>query len=444
LKVFPKQSDPGENMYKFIKNFLKPKEPEKLSLLFDAIPAWLDEREKTSRVLLETETKVPIQNIRNATAQLQHIVNSIADAEHDPAIHPKLKSIAKNSLPLFVKAMNASLSKDLPDDIEGFYSGAVECVKGCLNSTRGQGRYLQVVFPEEMKAVKTGIDAIGREMNAITTSLTTYRKQKDLITKIRTLYDALLDIRIDTEKSIEKDKRITTRIAEITYRLTGIEKELRDLSSDAGMKEVDEKKSALAEIEKKRDEQIRAYTALSMAAAHVFRKAEKIATKQRHATDVSALRHTIDLLSDHTAPDSKDLASALATACPVAQRMIEAGEILLKNKEERAIFSDTGRFSNELCAICTNIITHELAGKRVQDSLSSDPVLVRMNSLEREKTQLEYMLGKEHQFRKDLAEWSEKTQGRIPALIEELHKKIEEIGGGSVQLQIDGQFPGRE
>jgi hypothetical protein len=124
--------------------------------------------------------------------------------------------------------------------------------------------------------------------------------------------------------------------------------------------------------------------------------------------------------------------------------MIEAGEIILKNKEERAIFSDTGRFSNELCAICTNIMTHELAGKRVQDALSSDPVLVRMNSLEREKTQLEYMLGKEHQFRKDLAEWSEKTQGRIPALIEELNKKIEEIGGGSVQLQIDGLFPVRE
>jgi hypothetical protein len=431
-------------MYKFIKDFLKPKEPEKFPLSFDAIPAWIDEHEKTSRVSLETETQVPIQNIRNATAQLQHIVNGIADAEHDPAIHPKLKSIAKNSLPLFVKAMNASLSKDFPDDIEGFYSAAVECVKGCLNSTRGQGRYLQAVLPEEMKAVKTGIDVIGREMNTITASLTTYRKQKALMNTIQTLYDALLDIRIDSEKSIEKDKRITSRIGEITHRLMCIENELRDLSSDASMREVDEKKSALADMEKKREEQIRIYTALSMAAAHVFRKAEKIATKQRHATDISALRHTIDLLSDHTAPDSKDLASALTIAFPVAQRMIESGEIVLKNKEERAIFSDTGRFCTELCAICSNITTQELAGRKVQDSLSSDPVLVRMNSLEREKTQLEYMLGKEHQSRKDLAEWSEKTQGRIPALIEELHKKIEEIGGGSVQLQIDGPFLVRE
>jgi hypothetical protein len=96
-----------------------------------------------------------------------------------------------------------------------------------------------------------------------------------------------------------------------------------------------------------------------------------------------------------------------------------------------------------MCTICTDIITQGLACKSVQDSLSSHPVLVRINSLEREKTQLEYMLGKEHQSRKDLAEWSEKTQERIPALTEELHKKIEEIGGGSVQLQTDNSIPVR-
>jgi hypothetical protein len=435
---------PVKNMYKFIKGLLKQKEPEKRILAFDAVPAWLDDHEKSSRVSLETETNQPIKNIRNAMAQLQHIVNGIADAEHDPAIHPKLKSIARNSLPLFVKAMNASLSKELPEDIEGFYAAAAECVKGCLNSTRGQGRYLQVVFPEEMKAVKNGIDAIGRELNTITASLASYRKQKSLVDTIRTVYTALSDIRIDAEKSLEKDKRISTRITEITHRITGIEKELTDLTSDPGMKEVDEKKSELYEIEKKRDERIRTYTALSMTAAHVFRKAEKIATKQQHPAEISTLRHTVNLLSDHKPPETDDLASALTSSFPVVQRMIGAGEIVLKNKEERAIFSDTGRFCAEMCAICTEILNEELAGKHVQDSLSSNPVLTMMNSLEREKTQLEYMLGKEHQSRKDLAEWNGKNLAKIPVLTGELHKKIGEIGGGSVQLQIDDSIPVRE
>jgi len=424
-------------MYKFIKDLLKKKEPERVVLSFTAALAWLDECEKTSRTLLDSETGTPTQNIRNASAQLQHIINGIADAEHDPAIHPKLKSITKNSLPLFVKAMNASLSKELPEDIEAFYTAAVECVKGCLNSTRGQGRYLQAVFPDEMKAVKNGIDTMGHEINTITASLARYQKQKALIDTARSLHDALYDIQVDSKKSLEKDRRITTRISEITQRLDCIEKELVELPSDAKMKEVNEKKSLLADREKNRDERIRSYTALSMTASHVFRKAEKIATKQKQSAEISNLRHTIELLSDHAAPDITELASALTVSFPIAHRMIDAGEIILKNKEERAIFSDTGRFSSDIVTLCMDILTHEMACKSAQEALATHPVLTRINALEREKIQLVSMLSKEHQSQKDLAEWSEKARAQIPTLGDELNKKIEEIGGGSVQLQAD-------
>jgi hypothetical protein len=424
-------------MYKFIKDLLKKKEPEKFVLSLNAVPAWLDEHDKSSRISLENESRLPIQNIRNASAQLQNIINGIADAEHDPAIHPKLKSIAKNSLPLFVKAMNASLSKELPEDIEGFYSAAVESVKGCLNSTRGQGRYLQVVFPEEMKAVKTGIDAIGREINTITALLAKYQKQKAMVSSARSLHDALYDIRVDSRKFLEKDQRITTRISEFTQRINSIEKELRDLQSDAGMREINGKKLLLADAEKKLDDLVRTYTALSMTASHVFRKAEKIATKQKQTTESSNLRHIIGLLSDHAAPDTNDLTSALAKTFPITERMIEAGEIILKNKEERAIFSDTGRFSTEMIDICADIITQEKDCKNAHEALLFHPVLTKINSLEREKTQLASMLSKEHQSQKDLAEWRVKMQQKIPTLTEELNKKIEEIVGGSVQLQFD-------
>jgi hypothetical protein len=424
-------------MYKFIKDLLKKKEPEKLVVPLDAVPALLDEREKALRLLLETETHIPVENIRNATAQLQHIVNGIAGAEHDPAIHPKLKSIAKNSLPLFVKAMNSSLKKDLPEGIEEFYAASVESVKGCLNSTRGQGRYLQAVFPEEMKAVKTGIDAIGHEINTITASLSRFQKQKALILAALSLHDALYDLRIDFRKSLEKDLRIANRIRDTMDRISSIDKDLAELSSDAKMQEVKDKKLYLSGVEMKRDELVRTYTALSMTASHVFRKAEKIAAKQKLSPVISNLRHTIDLLSDHTAPDTKELASALIAAFPVAQRMIDSGDIILKNKEERAIFSDTGKFSNDIFSLCKEIMVQEMAYKNAQDELGSHPVLMRINSLEREKNQLVSMLQKEHQSKKDLAEWSEKTVVKIPALAEELNQKLIEIVGGSVQLQAD-------
>jgi hypothetical protein len=126
---------------------------------------------------------------------------------------------------------------------------------------------------------------------------------------------------------------------------------------------------------------------------------------------------------------------------PVVQRMI--GGIVLRTGKN-AQFSLTRKVLYRNVRHLRKSSTEELAGKRVQDSLSSNPVLTMMNSLEREKTQREYMLGKELQSRKDLAEWNAKNLAKIPVLTGELRKKIGEMGGGSVQLQIDDSIPVRE
>ena len=426
-------------MGNFLERLFGKKEPEVFTISIGAVPEWLSGREKTARSTLLSETGETQQKIRDAILKLQQITNTVAQAEQDPAIHPKLKSIAKNSLPLFVKAMNASLAKELPDEVEEFYPAAVECLKSCLNSTRGQGRYLQAVFPEEMKTVKSGIDAIGREINEITASLARYRKEKTLIDAALSLHTALLDISEDIQKADEKDKRITLRVTEMTDRITAIDKELQAIPADEKVTEITVLKAALLEAKNRRDAAIRTNAALSMTASHVFRKAEKIAIRQKHPSEISLLRHTMELLSDHTVPDTQDLAAALAAACPVAERMIAAGEIALKNKEERAIFSDTTQFSADICASCSGLVLQEESCRIAEEKLVSHPLLVKIHSLEREKAQLETMLKKEDLTRVELKEWREKTREKIPKLSEELTKKIENIIGGGVQLQIDDQ-----
>ena len=426
-------------MHNFLTKLFGKKEPEIFTIGMGAVPAWLNGREKTARSTLLSETGETQKKIRDAILNLQQITNAVAGAEQDPEIHPKLKSIAKNSLPQFVKAMNASLAKELPDDVEEFYPAAVESLKSCLNSTRGQGRYLQAVFPEEMKAVKSGIDAIGHEINDITASLGRYRKEKNLMDAALSLHTALLDINAEIQKAEEKDKRISLRITEMTDRIAAIEKELQAFPADERMIEVNTLKTALLEVENRRDAAIRINAALSMTASHVFRKAEKIAVRQKHPSEISVLRNTMELLSDHSVPDTGDLASALSAACPVAERMIAAEEISLKNKEERAIFSDTKQFSADICASCSDLGMLEEACRIAEIKLASHPLLARVHSLEREKTQLEIMLGKENQARIELKEWLQKTQEKIPKLSEELTKKMEDMVGGGVQLQIDDQ-----
>ncbi|MGB9176573.1 MAG: hypothetical protein WCB46_07555, partial [Methanoregula sp.] len=401
--------------------------------------AWLNGREQTARSTLLLETGETQKKILEAILKLQQITNTLAQAEQAPELHPKLKSIAKNSLPQFVKVMNASLAKKLPDETEEFYLAAVECLKSCLNNIRGQGRYLQAVFPDEMKAIQSGIDIMGREVNGFTASLARYRKEKNLVDTALALHTALLDINADMQKAEEKDKRITLRITEMTDRIAAIEKELQALPGDERMVEVNLLKKTVLETENRRDTAIRTNAALSMTASHVFRKAEKIAVRQKRPSEVSILRQTMELLSDHRVPDTRDLASALAAACPVTERMIAAQEISLKNKDERAIFSDTQQFSTDICASCADLGLQEEACRIAEDNLESHPLLVRAHSLEREKAQLDTMLVKENQARVELKEWLVKTREKIPGLSEELRKKIEEIEGGSVQLQMNDQ-----
>jgi hypothetical protein len=191
-------------MYDFIKKILNPKKPAPVDIAFSSIPTWVAEREKNARRVLEETAKAPMQKIRNSAAQLQHIVNSISGSEHDPALHPKLKAVAKNSLPLYVKAMNATLAKPLSEEIELFYTDAVECLKSSLKSNSGQGRYLQVVFPEELKAVKMAVDAMGREMNILTAALATYQKEKAAIGEVSALHQSVMDMQEDIDRSLEK------------------------------------------------------------------------------------------------------------------------------------------------------------------------------------------------------------------------------------------------
>ena len=429
-------------MYDFIKKLVSPKKPEPVVIAFTTIPAWADEREKNARTALEEAAKAPMQNIRNAAAQLQHIVNGLSGADQDPAIHPKLKSVAKNSLPLYIKAMNASLAKTLSDDIEAFYTDAAECLKSSLNSNRGQGRYLQAVFPEEMRSVKAGIDTIGRELNLLTAALATYRKQKGELDAVSALYHALIDMREDEEKSCEKERRISARIAGITSRIEAIGREETDLASDDERnRAVNDCRSALAEKEKTRDAITRNYAALSMTASHVFRKAEKIAAKQHNTGDVASFRQAIGILSHHTIPDTTELFTALTAACPIAHRMIEAADIPLKNREEREIFSDTDQFCTIMCRLCTALITCDEECRNAEHSLSTHALVVRVNALSREKTQLNAMLEKERQQSRDIVQWKAKTNDRIPSVTEELRKKIERIVGESVQLQADTNAP---
>jgi hypothetical protein len=281
---------------------------------------------------------------------------------------------------------------------------------------------------------------MGREINTVTGHLAKYRREMQDIASVRLTYATVMDLKTDFNTSADKDRRISQRISEITRRLEAIETEETALAGDDRQAIVAAKKHELSTIVKARDEVARSYSAHSMTASHVFRKAEKIAARQHHTSEIAMLDRAMDLLSSHEIPDGSQLAEVLSAACPIAERMITAGDIILKNKEERIIFSDIPQFCATIRETCLELATREEEVRHTENALATDPLLMKIGSLAREKAHLKTMLEKERLAKQDIEDWRAKTREKIPVLTEELRKKMESMEE-NVQIQINDQMP---
>lgn len=428
-------------MRDLLKKIFGTPKPAPQVLPYAGMPAWLDRQEEAACKELASGILGPMADIRNAIAHLQLHLATLAGAEHDPVMHPKLKTIAKNSLPQFVRAMKSSTAKELPDDPEEFYTAAAECVNNCLLAIRGPGRYLQAIFPEETKLIRLAVDEMGRGINTVNPLLAAYRKRTAEIRSARAIMEEIGSLREDYARSEERAGRMQARITEYMERSAAIETELANLPQDSAMHEIEELKQELADLVRQRDEAMRTYSSLSMTASHVIRKAEKLAARDHHAPEVSALRTAMEMLSDHDLPAPELLDTRLAAACPVIVQMTDAGQIALKNKEERAMFSDTPRFRSEIGAACTLLRSLEERCHQAESALASHRITVSMQSLAREKAQLAVMLAREKEVLSDLTEWQTKTMEHIPALYTDLRNRITVLSLETLVLVEYGTLP---
>jgi len=428
-------------MLKFIRNLIRPGEKKPLAIRFDELPAWLENRRLEAESLFDQATTTDRGEIRAAAEQLSRVIGILLAAQFNEEIHPTLKSIAQKSLPLYTKAIEAALEKPLPEEPGQFYDAAAELLKACINSANAQGKYLRTVFPDEMKAVSACVATIGRSVNAMNGPLGAYRAGAGSISEAVRIHAALSDIGEDIAKSREKEKRMAGRIRELNERIAGCERTLADLEHKRSVKELAGREQEIALLTGERDQTVRRYAALSMTAAHVLRKAEKVARRQQKPLDERAIQRAIALLSHHTVPDSEELVSALAAAYLPAKQMIDAGELALKNKEERSLFSSPEGFSSEVQTLCTAFSRQAAACEAAEREFSSHPVIARHADLTRERKQLFDTLAKEKQACRELVHWRDELAKKVPLLREQLLKMVGGISGSDVQIHYPDDAP---
>ena len=417
--------------------FGPPKESEDVECALGELPALLDSREKEiSRTLIE-KTQKQRNTIRDLRSSLKELVKDLTSKEREEAYHPKLETIAKNTLPLFERAMFSSLSKDLPEDPDLFYLAATESLKGCVKSLSGQGRYLRGVFPEEMKEIRETVYQIGREMNAMTPAIAEARKQREVLSMVR--------IDLSRLNSAEKEKKRNTDEITLlrgeTVRETGdidrLSERIKAINEaiDQGSLRVQQEELATAKSEFLEKEM--ALQADLAVVAHVFRKAEKVLGRTIGTASVKDIESFVDTLAGSGIPAEEQIVPDLIRLLPTLASMRDSGDLVLKNKEEKELFS---REMDLPSRIRDGYARREVAYRSFhtkEQAYKESPLLVELSALQREADRRKGHADSLTSLLSSLVEKNAALEKEIPDLEEKVRSDVGRLLGHAVSIAMD-------
>ena len=420
-------------MFKFIREmFSSGKVAEPLSLAADDIPAILEAQETEITHSLSKDTEINRQVVSNARAELSGLVQELVSLEREEVYHPKLEKIAKNTLPLFEKTMLSSLARDLPEEPEAFYHAASESLKGCVKGLAGPGRYLRGVFPDEMKEIREIVDRIGREMNAMTPHIAKARMKREQVSALRKDLAGL-------SAALSERESLTTELSRIDAEIEGEKGEfaiLTDQENEAHLAlaspDITRLEQQAAELKEEVLAEERAIRNDLSVISHLLRKGEKVLQKGESRSVAKDLELVVDAITVSELPAEEQVIPGLVRVLPLIGSMIENGDIVLKNKEEKEIFSRNTDIPARLSEYYRKRNLADSRLKAVEREIAENPVVVEVRRLEREKLRRETHLASLTGRRLGILERADLLDAGIPAT----HKRVEQALSTIEERQI--------
>ncbi|MDH7593717.1 MAG: hypothetical protein QHG99_05085 [Methanomicrobiales archaeon] len=281
--------------------------------------------------------------------ELSNLVGRMKNREREAAWHPKLEKIARTSLPAFLKAMEQQLQRPLPERGEEFYQEVAGILKGCISAMKGAGKYLQGILPEEMRGVRERISTLGACLNHMS------GKRRDAEERRKNL--SLVDSQMKLLQALEGEERDTelriSRIEEETGAIEARERETAEMREAlrishgyaelaAMKKRVEELRQSESSLRQQRDRIVAVLLA-------VFRRGAAISRRQKNSRSEALLEEAIGVLEGREAGDGC-VSDMLMRASSQVKKLLEDGQLVLKGREEKELFSGEGSALQEAIA----------------------------------------------------------------------------------------------
>jgi hypothetical protein len=430
-------------MFRTITDLFKRKPPaaELLELALDAVPAWLEEQEDSIRGELEGTTAPVRQDITDALHHIREAVDTLTSVSEASVAHPRLKSISRSALPEFLKSVGQAIEKEPGGDAETFYTVAADILKGCIRATRGQGKYLQAAFPEEMREFRGGLKDLGTGVNRMTEAIAAARARLDEVQKTRDVHRQLVREREEYAADCRHADEMIREIASGSEELRRIDEELGALAAGphhAAARELDLQIAALSE---RQEDLAREYTSIRTNAVHVLRKAEKVMEKNLDHTTAKSIRQLEDALSSQVPRDDAEITGPLTHVVPATLDAIGRREVALKSREEQHLFSDAGVLRSELVRV---IALHREVSAEIDAIRTKRASLAGYAEEQRLRERREEVQARVAEATDALAADRKRAgglRGSMESLLEDLAGRIGTLAGSEVVLQAEELTP---
>lgn len=359
----------------------RPDEPSEAEMIpFSDLPIWLDEQENEIRSRIAEKFTAPITEFEIAFTSLEELIHAFEEEptglDEEIMLHPKVKTVLKTARPQTVRSLRQAMEKKPSGDPAEYYAAATDILKGVIAAAKGPGKYLHLVYKEEMPQMRRIIKEMGRAVNDMTAALAAGTKERERIQEIRSRHQRLEEIERLVGEAEDRSQSGQEREVSLIKDIERAEGELAGISTVAV-------KEKLSSAERDLEAALQSYAQVRAPAAGVIRRAEKLLKHHKSPTDT--LKPLLDLC-ERQVPD-KECAIDFEPALGTIRSLILSGELQLKSREEQQLFGEE-TLPTMMKKVSAEYWRLEDQLRQIRQEVESDPGVLEEKRLLRELDQM--------------------------------------------------------
>ncbi len=407
-----------------------------LSLTLEEVPSWLaSRREQAGRDLTTSMDRFRASFMENERT-LGDLVRALPSPDPDAEASPKVRSVIEKSYPQFKKAIASQVVSDFPDEPELFYKIVTESLKGCVSALKGPGKYLHLLFPEQMKIIRDRVAEIGREVNELTRLLAGHR---EVIVKI----DRAEEIARQIQRRQGHHEHLDSLQEDHQRKLKDLVQQVADLQAEqesiTGEPKYQDLKKLEQQVKSSIDNENRAfqeYRVMSAAALNVMRRTLKVMDKKPgNDQDIQALTGAMLALDSLEPPPPGEVEVLAGAAGRIVMKSLGSGEIQLKNREERELFAEEGAMSRCITGKIEAYADARANRAAEQEKLKRDPLSGRLEGCQARLHEMQQQVSREESHGRQIEEKKRQFEVSGPDSVVELEKILGSLAGTSACVQ---------